>query len=162
MGRRSAELAMTAPGAEGRGRNFLRYTLVVLLLILGAFAAMVVVWKVEQFLITDSRFFLPGPPDPGQKSLYFHVIGAQNTSEQQIVQVFARDFGRSLYLCPISERRARLLGLDWVKEASVSRVWPNRLIVRITERSPVAFVQVQAADRSLRPGLIDADGVLLQ
>lgn len=55
-----------------------------------------------------------------------------------------------------------LLAVDWVKEASVSRVWPNQIIVRISERKPVAFVQVLAADRTLRYALVDGDGVLLE
>jgi cell division protein FtsQ len=57
---------------------------------------------------------------------------------------------------PLGERRRRLLAIDWVEDASVSRVWPDRLVVRIRERKPVAFV-------SLRSGilLIDAHGVLL-
>jgi cell division protein FtsQ len=44
-----------------------------------------------------------------------------------------------------------------VEDASVSRVWPDRLVVRIRERKPVAFV-------SFRSGvlLIDSHGVLLE
>ena len=43
------------------------------------------------------------------------------------------------------------------EDASVSRVWPDRLVVRIRERRPIAFV-------SFRTGvlLIDSHGVLLE
>lgn len=156
--RASAELAMSMPI---RSRLILRYTLAVLLLILAAFTCLIISSKIEQFVITDTRFSLQGPPEPGQRNEYFHIEGAHHASEEQITRVFARDFGRSVYLCPISERRARLLAVDWIREASVSRVWPNRLVIRVTERSPVAFVQIAAIDGSLRPGLIDAEGVLL-
>ncbi len=48
------------------------------------------------------------------------------------------------------------MAIDWVEDASVSRIWPDRLVVRIRERTPVAFV-------SLRSGvaLIDSQGILL-
>jgi cell division protein FtsQ len=75
--------------------------------------------------------------------------------------MFQRDFGRSIYLCPIQERRRKLLAIDWVKDATVSRFWPNRIVVRVTERSPVAFVQRSGAGGMLMYGLIDEEGVLM-
>src|ERR1039458_9687673 len=50
----------------------------------------------------------------------------------------------------------QFVAIDWVEEASVSRVWPDRLAVRIQERKPVAFVLLHA-----NVLLIDAHGVLL-
>jgi cell division protein FtsQ len=43
-----------------------------------------------------------------------------------------------------------------VEDASVSRIWPDRLLVRIRERKPVAFVIFRSG-----VALIDAHGVLL-
>ncbi len=42
----------------------------------------------------------------------------------------------------LGERRRRLLAVDWVKDASVSRRWPNRVSVNVIERRPVAFAQI--------------------
>ena len=69
--------------------------------------------------------------------------------------------GRSIYLMPLAERRRRLLAIDWVEDASVSRIWPNRILVRITERKPVAFVNLPVPEnsRASRLALIDAEGV---
>ena len=72
-------------------------------------------------------------------------------------RVFAADFERSIFSVPLAERRRRLLAIDWVEDASVSRVWPDRLVVRIRERKPVAFVSFRSG-----PLLIDAQGVLLE
>ena len=47
--------------------------------------------------------------------------------------------------------------MAWVRDASVARVWPNRVMVRVQERTPVAFVRLDAS----RFGLIDDDGVIL-
>ena len=117
-----------------------------------------VVWvylTIDNFLVTDSRFFLPGPPEPGERIDTFQIEGIRNVTDEQIIQVFGRDFGRSIFLCPIRERRLKLMGIDWVKEASIQRLWPNRLVISIKERTPAAFVQTPAARR--RPH-VDAGG----
>jgi cell division protein FtsQ len=156
--RASAELAMRLP--EKDGRSFVRYFLAGVIALLVAVLAMITLTRVEQFLIADARFHLPPMPEPETSSPFFEVEGIHYTSEQQVQQVFARDFGRSLYLCPIADRRHLLMGVDWVKDASVSRVWPNKLLVRITERTPVAYSQVTT--RGVNSFLlIDDDGVLL-
>lgn len=165
MARRSSAVAATADGMSGsRGaavlralKHFANATLIIAA-ILGA------IWlylSIDNFLVSDSRFFLPGPPEPGERSEFFQVEGAHNVTDQQVMQVFAQDFGRSIYLCRLRERRLKLLGVDWIKEASVSRFWPNRLVVRIKERIPVAFVQLSASDGAILLWLVDGDGVLL-
>jgi cell division protein FtsQ len=117
--------------------------------------------KVEQYVVADREFVLQGPPEPGIASEHFQITGLVHAPEQRIVDVFARDFGRSVYLCPIEERRRRLLAVDWVRDAAVSRVWPNRIVVHLTERVPVAFVQTPGIDGTRFYSLADADGVLL-
>ena len=85
------------------------------------------------------------------------VQGLVYAPRNKVQRVFAGDFERSIFQIPLEERRRRLLAIDWIEEASVSRVWPDRLIVRVRERKPVAFV-------FLRTGvlLIDTHGVLLE
>jgi cell division protein FtsQ len=63
---------------------------------------------------------------------------------------------------PLAERRRHLLAVDWVRTASVTRVLPDRIAVRVTERTPVAFARLPLAG-SVRHwlALIDDDGVLL-
>ena len=117
--------------------------------------------RVEQFVVKDRRFLL-AEPEPGVASKSFRIEGIRNASEQRITDVFARDFGRSVYLCPIEERRRRLLAVDWVKDASVSRIWPNQIIVRVKERSPVAFVQMPSPSGGMLHSAVDEDGVLLE
>lgn len=167
MARRSAAatatMQATVPSAKA-SRNILaglrtvwNWTVGVCLLLFGVWGA----FEVERILVTDKRFILEGPPEPGVQGGPFRVEGVTYASESRIVDIFRRDFGRSIYLCPIKERRLNLMGIDWVKEASVSRVWPNRLLVRVTERKPVAFVQMPAADGAMMYGLVDADGIML-
>jgi cell division protein FtsQ len=127
-------------------------------------AALGLVWayvSLDNFLVTDRRFFLPGPPEPGQQSEHFRVEGIDNVTQEQVARVFSADFGRSIYLCPLPARRLKLLGMDWVKDASISRIWPNSLVIRLTERKPAAFAQMRAADGNVSLSLIDPDGILL-
>jgi cell division protein FtsQ len=74
-----------------------------------------------------------------------------------VQRVFAGDFDHSIFSVPLAERRRRLLAVDWVEDATVSRVWPDRLVIRIRERQPVAFVSMRSG-----PLLIDAQGILLE
>jgi cell division protein FtsQ len=110
----------------------------------------------EQFLIHDSRFAVNGP-DGAEDASAIQIQGAQHASRRAIEAAFADDMGRSLYMVPLDGRRATLRTVDWVKDATVMRLWPNRVLVRVAERKPVAFVTLGGS----RYGLIDEDGVIL-
>jgi len=117
--------------------------------------------RAERFLIEDPRFALTGPTEYGQESPNIHLSGVRFASRFRILQVFRPDLNRSLYLLPLGERRRALLYLPWVREASLTRIWPNELAVHIEERQPVAFLQIPFGPMS-RYALIDADGVILE
>lgn len=116
--------------------------------------------EMEQFLLHDARFVLPGPADYGMESPNLKIEGARHASRAQILRTFSADFGRSVYLFPLAQRRQQLLCVSWVKDASIVRVWPNEIRIRVTEREPVAFLQIRG-DSISRWALIDSDGVIL-
>ena len=116
---------------------------------MGVLAVIAGAYAVDQFLASDVRFVLKEPN--------FRVTGLQFTPRDEVARVFARDSGRSVYLVPLGERRRSLMAIDWVREATVSRLWPNRLAVTIVERRPVAFVVLPQ-----ETALVDADGVILR
>lgn len=113
-------------------------------------------YRIEQFLIRDPRFALNGSEGSPENST-LEIAGAAHASPRQIEAVFDVDLGRSVYLLPLSERRATLRAVDWIKDASIARLWPNRVVVKVTERKPVAFVTLGPS----RFALIDEDGVIL-
>jgi cell division protein FtsQ len=119
--------------------------------------------KVESFLAHDERFLLrpSGPGVPVSPDL--RVTGLSRTPGAAVRRVFQEDEGRSVLLIPLAERRQQLLQIQWVREASVSRAWPNRIEVRVTERVPQAFVRLPAPRRGSPsiPALIDEEGVIL-
>ncbi|HXI44383.1 MAG TPA: cell division protein FtsQ/DivIB [Bryobacteraceae bacterium] len=116
--------------------------------------------KVRHFVVTDPRFALASP---NEASLGLSMSGVAHASRTRVLAAFNADFGRSVFLMPIAERRRRLLAVDWVEDASIARIWPNQIAVRIQERKPVAFVNIPAPHgRGARVMLIDAEGVLLE
>jgi cell division protein FtsQ len=110
--------------------------------------------RMESFLIRDPRFALAGADGEAQG---VEIHGASHASRAQIERVFAIDLGRSVYLLPMMDRRDTLRTVDWVKDASIARLWPNRVIVKVEERKPVAFLTLGPS----RFALIDEDGVIL-
>jgi cell division protein FtsQ len=112
-----------------------------------AFAAV----KVRRHILTDSTYALSRDVKDS-----FTIQGMANTPRAKLMRIFAGDFGQSVFSIPLDERRRRLLAIDWVEEASVARVWPNRILVRLIERKPVAFVFFRSGVL-----LIDRHGVLL-
>jgi cell division protein FtsQ len=136
-------------------------------LITGIFlmVAVLVAWRqAEDFLIKDPRFRIAEPEEYPGHSPDLVVEGIHYASASQIRHVFAEDFGRSLYLVPIQKRRQQLLEIDWVEDATVSKVWPKTVKVHITERVPVAFVHLRpnARDGMSRFALIDREGKILR
>jgi cell division protein FtsQ len=117
--------------------------------------------RVERFLIEDPRFALAAPAENGQDSPNIHVSGVKWASRADVLRAFQTDFNRSLYLLPLADRRRSLLRLSWVRDATLTRIWPNELAVTIEERQPVAFLQLPFGEMS-RYALIDADGVILE
>jgi cell division protein FtsQ len=107
--------------------------------------------KALAYVMTDPRFALSAN---SQDALA--IQGLNYAARAKVLSVFAVDLGRSVFSVPLAERRRRLLGIDWVQDATVSRVWPNRLLVRIRERRPVAFVSFHSG-----PMLVDAEGAKL-
>jgi cell division protein FtsQ len=108
-------------------------------------------FKVRQYALTDPQFeFSSSRPDA------LTIQGLDYTPRTKVQRVFTADFDHSVFSIPLAERRRRLLAIDWVEDASVSRVWPDRLLVRIRERKPVAFVIFRSGVL-----LIDAHGVLI-
>lgn len=121
----------------------------------------------EQFLSHDARFRLPERGAEAHDDA-ITVTGLHHASMVAVLHVFDEDRGRGLIDIDPERRRDALRRLDWVRDASVRRVWPNHLYVEIQERVPVAFIQVPASlsgnfadPLRYTPKLIDADGIIL-
>lgn len=109
-------------------------------------------YKVRDFVASDPQFNLSR-----ERKDAVSIVGLRNASRWKVQRVFAGDYDRSIYLVPLEERQRRLEAIDWIESASVSRVWPDRLVIRVHERQPIAFVNL---NRGVM--LIDGRGKLLE
>ncbi len=110
-------------------------------------------WHAQEAVLRAAVFQLS--PDGS----WLTVDGVETRDESEVAAVFEPDNGQSLASVDVSERREQLLAIQWVKEARVSKIWPNAVRVAVRERAPVALVPL-AGGEAVR--MIDADGVLLE
>lgn len=117
--------------------------------------------KVHSFMVRDPRFSLEcGAKGPGCAGI--EVQGAVHSNMARVLGVFREDVGKSVFDIPLAERRRHLLAVDWVHDATIMRVWPNRLRITIQERTPVAFASLPIGGSARHwLALIDEQGVLL-
>ena len=117
--------------------------------------------EVRSFLRSDARFSFACEAD-NHACASLEIHGVKNSSMERLRSVFVKDYGDSIFRVPLEERRRSLLAIDWVETAAVSRIWPNRVIVTVKERTPVAFARMPIAG-SMRHylALVDADGMLM-
>ena len=94
-------------------------------------------YQVRRFAISDPQFAL----SPDRKDA-LEIDGLRYGSRTRVLREFSPDFGRSIFQAPLALRRRHLLDIDWVEDASISRLWPDRIVVRIRERKPIAFLGI--------------------
>ncbi len=144
--------------------RILRHNVLPAAALAAALVAAILAWlRIEHELVSRPLFLLRDARGSRGVLPDLAVVGATQTPVEKVHAVFARDAGRSVYLLPLEERRDQLRAIGWVQEVSVARLWPNRVRVRIRERTPVAFVPLPVRDQPgvTQPALIDRDGVLL-
>jgi cell division protein FtsQ len=143
---------MPKPIAAPRPKFNLRLALRLALWALVFAAAGVSAKEVQSFLVNDARF----------RFEKLEIRGAVYTSRARIQSLFAPDFNGSIFHITLAERRRHVLAIDWVRSASVMRVWPNRIVVTVTERKPVAFAKLPVPGTMRHwMALVDDDGILL-
>ena len=86
------------------------------------------------------------------------VLGAQHESVKQIQTVAGINRGTPLLRLPTSSIKNRVAALPWIDTVKVSRKWPNKIRIIVTERSPVAWVQVHHSEFAL----VDSSGRVLE
>ncbi len=119
--------------------------------------------RAEQFVVESPRFQFRAARSARQGLPDLRVAGVSGVQIERVQAVFSPDSGRSLYLMPLAERREQLRAMSWVRDASVSRIWPRTVEVAIEERVPVAVAQLPVTGHPGRTFtmLVDAEGVLM-
>ncbi|MGY2704006.1 cell division protein FtsQ/DivIB [Nocardioides sp. HB32] len=85
------------------------------------------------------------------------VHGARLLSDSQVRQAAAVPEGQALARVDLERIRTRVEALAAVRSADVSREWPDQVRIDVTERVPVAVVEIAGQLRGM-----DADGVVFR
>jgi cell division protein FtsQ len=115
----------------------------------GLGAVAILVLAAHNFLDRDPRFRI-------DSAACIQTLGNSQLTRADVLSVFGADVGRNLFAVPLAKRQAALEQIPWVESATVMRLLPNQLRVAITERTPIAFVEVHG-----RIALADVNGVIL-
>lgn len=115
--------------------------------------------QVERYFMRDSRFALERAVEYGDPPPNLKIEGLRHTDKEMILKVFEEDLGRSVFMLPLDKRRIELMSMPWVKDATIARLWPNLITVRIEERKPLAFVKRTGGAETT---VIDSEGVLME
>ena len=84
------------------------------------------------------------------------VTGVQRMDSRPVFQIALDQKSMAMPLVDVATIRQKLLRYGWVKDARVSRLLPDTLVIDIVEREPAALWQ----DKT-RLSLIDSEGVVL-
>jgi cell division protein FtsQ len=72
-----------------------------------------------------------------------HLAGNRRTPPKMILAALGFEPGQSIFAADLHAARARLMALDWVADAEVSRTYPDSISVSIVEKVPFALWQSQ-------------------
>ncbi len=85
------------------------------------------------------------------------IKGAARVSRLAIYNVAFDQPSMALAMIDLEATRERLLQFGWIREARVSRRWPDTLVVDVIERQPAAIWQ-----NGGRLSIVDGEGVVLE
>ena len=137
--------------SQNLGRIFRWSVLGVVILAPVAYGA----YRVVAYLRNSSRFEIRSAQDVA-------VEGNLYVSPDEVMNALGLPaskgrYGVNLFRLSLDEMRGRVESISWVKSATLTRAFPHHLIVRLVERTPVAFVNVDGQVK-----LVDGDGVILE
>jgi cell division septal protein FtsQ len=107
------------------------------------------------FALSSRRFELHSADD-------IQVTGNQFVSREEVASALGLPVqagsgpGAKVFRLSLAAQRKQVEAIAWVQSAALTRVLPNRLLVRVIERTPVAFANVGG-----HVSLVDSEGVLL-
>jgi cell division protein FtsQ len=107
------------------------------------------------FALSSPRFELHSADD-------IQVIGNQFVSREEVANALGLPLhagsgpAAKVFRLSLAAQRKQVEAIAWVRCAALTRVLPNRLVVQVIERTPVAFANVGG-----RVSLVDSEGVLL-
>jgi cell division protein FtsQ len=112
-------------------------------------------YSLRNFALSSARFELHSADD-------VQVTGNQFVSREEVANALGLPLhagsgpGSNVFRLSLQAKRKQAKSLAWVRDAALMRILPNRLVVHVFERTPVAFTNAGG-----HVSLVDGDGVLL-
>jgi len=108
------------------------------------------------FVLTSPRFELRSADDI--QLIANHFVAREDVAVALGLPVRGDNgFGLKVLRLSLEEVRKQVEAIPWVHSATLTRVLPNRLVIRVVERKPVAYANVGS-----RVSLVDSEGVFLE
>ena len=113
-------------------------------------------YAVASLALTSRIFFLTSESDVLLSGN--HVVSSEDVLSALGFPSGARQaFGMNIFRLSLSQKRKEVESILWVRSATVSRSFPHRLAVHVTERTPIGFVNTNGYLK-----LVDGDGIILE
>jgi len=149
--RQKRRVAGARRGRTGLGARFLKaVTFGILLPLVLAFGAY---WIAMRAIASERLVFQPNRDLIVKGNHYVtrqDLLAALGFSDSEVRQSF------NIFRLNLAAEQKRVEAIPWIKSATITRIFPDRLIVNVRERAPLAFAQVDG-----RLELVDEDGVFL-
>ena len=88
--------------------------------------------------------------------------GRQRTSAGEIHRILEPYYGQNILAVDIAAVQQRLQSLPWVREATVTRHFPDRLRTNLVEHRPIALWQPTVGQPASGPALVSDQGDIIQ
>jgi len=138
--------------APGTGRRIANWT--VALVAAGVILAAILAFRLPQLAVAGVG---EGLGNAGFTMRRVEIKGAERVSRLAIYNVAFDQPSMALAMIDLEATRERLLQFGWIREARVSRRWPDTLVIDVIERQPAAIWQ-----NGGRLSIVDAEGVVLE
>ena len=87
-----------------------------------------------------THYFTTAPRFEVQK---LSVSGIKHVQENEVLAKAGFEVGTNVFRVDLSEIRARVEELEWVRHAQVQRVLPDQIIIKIVEREPIGLTRIR-------------------
>lgn len=119
-----------------------------------AFLSLTVIAGLSSVLIYTYNFVLS---TPYLQTSEVTVRGCKELTERDVLSLAAIEPSRNLLVVNVEDVEKRIRTNPWVKQVSVGREYPDRVVIEIRERKPVALLKQETAFY-----LLDMEGVMFK
>ncbi len=152
----SAERGQPRPKVRRALRRRLTIAVLAVLLAVAGGSGGAVLWQgghVDRAAAQTRAVLVAGAAEAGFRVGEILVVGRDETPQADLLAVLALERGSPMFAFDAGTARRRVEALPWVRRASVTRMLPATVVVKIEERAPLALWQHEG-----RFALIDREG----